>query len=154
MYILYEKNILSIYGGDYVYNTWLLDFRFYTMVKESAQCPRWSGQSNRLCFCKRSAVWWFHTKKRCGNRNTICESASSDVRVRQWTCWSGRIMEYWILSRCILPQTSRILDRHRQTVLYQLGKIEEYTGMSLKSYDDLYLLETCIRLHFGLSISR
>lgn len=53
-----------------------------------------------------------------------------------------------------VAETSRILDRHRQTVLYQLGKIEEYTGMSLKSYDDLYLLETCIRLHFGLSISR
>lgn len=53
-----------------------------------------------------------------------------------------------------VAEASRILDRHRQTVLYQLGKIEEYTGMSLKSYDDLYLLETCIRLHFGLSISR
>lgn len=53
-----------------------------------------------------------------------------------------------------VAETSRVLNKHRQTVLYQLNKIEELTDMSLKNPDDLYLLETCVRLHFGLTYTK
>lgn len=46
-----------------------------------------------------------------------------------------------------IAKTSRILGRHRQTLLYQLQKIEELTGLSLKDPDERFLLEVCMRLH-------
>lgn len=49
-----------------------------------------------------------------------------------------------------IAETAKILDRHRQTIIYRISKIEELTGMSLKNPDDLFLLETAIRLHSGL----
>ncbi|MFR1366047.1 helix-turn-helix domain-containing protein, partial [Lentihominibacter sp.] len=43
------------------------------------------------------------------------------------------------------------LGRHRQSLLYQLDKIEDLTGLSLKNSDELFLLEVCVRLHVDLS---
>lgn len=48
-----------------------------------------------------------------------------------------------------ISETSKLMDRHRQTIVYRISKIEELTGMSLKNPDDLFLLETAIRLHSG-----
>lgn len=45
-----------------------------------------------------------------------------------------------------ISEAARRLDRHRQTLLYQLEKIEDLTGLSLKNNDDLFLLEVCMRL--------
>lgn len=45
-----------------------------------------------------------------------------------------------------ISKTARILNRHRQTLLYQLEKIEDLTGMSLKNNDEVFLLETSMRL--------
>lgn len=59
-------------------------------------------------------------------------------------------LKVYLATRSV-AETSRILEKHRQTVLYQINKIEEITKMSLKEPDDLYLLETCIRLHFGMT---
>lgn len=50
-----------------------------------------------------------------------------------------------------ISETARKLDRHRQTLLYQLEKIEDLTGMSLKNNDDLFLLEVCMRLQVDFS---
>ena len=49
-----------------------------------------------------------------------------------------------------VSETAKLLDRHRQTIVYRISKIEELTGMSLKNPDDLFLLETALRLHSGL----
>lgn len=46
-----------------------------------------------------------------------------------------------------ISEVSRKLDRHRQTLIYQLEKIEDLTGMSLKNHDEIFLLEVCMRLH-------
>jgi len=35
---------------------------------------------------------------------------------------------------------------HRQSLLYQLNKIEELTSLSLKNNNDVFLLEICMRL--------
>lgn len=52
-----------------------------------------------------------------------------------------------------ISETSRRLNRHRQTLLYQLEKIEDLTGMSLKNNDELFLLEVCMRLQMDLTSS-
>lgn len=49
-----------------------------------------------------------------------------------------------------ISETAKIMDRHRQTIIYRISKIEELTGLSLKNPDDLFLLETAVRLHCGL----
>lgn len=49
-----------------------------------------------------------------------------------------------------ISETAKMMDRHRQTVIYRISKIEELTGLSLKNPDDLFLLETAVRLHCGL----
>lgn len=45
-----------------------------------------------------------------------------------------------------ISEVARRLDKHRQTLLYQLQKIEDLTGLSLKNSDELFLLECCMRL--------
>lgn len=50
-----------------------------------------------------------------------------------------------------ISETARKLDRHRQTLLYQLEKIEDLTGLSLKDNDELFLLEVCMRLQMDFS---
>lgn len=45
-----------------------------------------------------------------------------------------------------IAETARKLKRHRQTLLYQLEKIEDLTGISLKNNDEVFLLEVCMRL--------
>lgn len=52
-----------------------------------------------------------------------------------------------------VAQTARKLDRHRQTLLYQLEKIEDLTGMSLKNNDEVFLLEVCMRLQVDFAES-
>lgn len=47
-----------------------------------------------------------------------------------------------------ISKASRLLHLHRQSLLYQLSKIEELTSLSLKSSNDLFLLEICMRLFF------
>lgn len=49
-----------------------------------------------------------------------------------------------------ISEVARKLGRHRQTLLYQLEKIEDLTGLSLKDNDELFLLEVCTRLHMDL----
>ena len=50
-----------------------------------------------------------------------------------------------------ISETARKLSRHRQTLLYQLEKIEDLTGLSLKDNDELFLLEVCMRLQMDFS---
>lgn len=50
-----------------------------------------------------------------------------------------------------ISETARRLNRHRQTLLYQLEKIEDLTGLSLKDNDELFLLEVCMRLQMDFS---
>ena len=50
-----------------------------------------------------------------------------------------------------ISETARKLGKHRQTLIYQLKKIEELTGMSLDNNDELFLLEVCIRLKYTLT---
>ena len=50
-----------------------------------------------------------------------------------------------------ISETARRLSRHRQTLLYQLEKIEDLTGLSLKDNDELFLLEVCLRLQMDFS---
>lgn len=50
-----------------------------------------------------------------------------------------------------ISETARKLNRHRQTLLYQLEKIEDLTGLSLKDNDEMFLLEVCLRLHMDFS---
>ena len=50
-----------------------------------------------------------------------------------------------------ISEAARKLDRHRQTLLYQLEKIEDLTGLSLKDNDELFLLEVCMRLQMDFS---
>lgn len=50
-----------------------------------------------------------------------------------------------------ISETARKLNRHRQTLLYQLEKIEDLTGLSLKNNDELFLLEVCMRLQMDFS---
>ena len=45
-----------------------------------------------------------------------------------------------------ISQTARNLHIHRQSLLYRMEKIEELTGMSLNSHDDLFLLEIFTRI--------
>ncbi len=45
-----------------------------------------------------------------------------------------------------VSQTARILNLHRQSLLYRLRKIEALTELSLVNADDLFLLELSIRL--------
>lgn len=52
-----------------------------------------------------------------------------------------------------ISETARRLNRHRQTLLYQLEKIEDLTGLSLKDNDELFLLEVCMRLQMNFSSS-
>ena len=42
--------------------------------------------------------------------------------------------------------TAREMHLHRQTLLYRLDKIQQLTGCSLSSHEDLFLLEFCLRL--------
>ncbi len=46
-----------------------------------------------------------------------------------------------------VSQAAKELFFHRQTLLYQLNKIGELTNTSFKNHDDMYFLETCIRLY-------
>ena len=48
-----------------------------------------------------------------------------------------------------ISRTSRDLHLHRQSVLYQLNKIEELTSLSFKNNNDVFLLEICMRLYFN-----
>ncbi len=51
-----------------------------------------------------------------------------------------------------VSQTARILNLHRQSLLYRLRKIESLTGLSLIDPDDLFLLDLCIKTwKIGLS---
>ena len=50
-----------------------------------------------------------------------------------------------------ISEVARRLGRHRQTLLYQLQKIEDLTGLSLKNSDELFLLECCMRLQVGFT---
>lgn len=52
-----------------------------------------------------------------------------------------------------ISETARRLNRHRQTLLYQLEKIEDLTGLSLKNNDELFLLEVCMRLQMDFGSS-
>jgi len=47
-----------------------------------------------------------------------------------------------------VSKTSRLLHLHRQSLLYQLNKIEELTYLSFKNNNDVFLLEICMRLFF------
>ena len=49
-----------------------------------------------------------------------------------------------------ISETARKLGKHRQTLIYQLKKIEELTGLSLDNNDELFLLEICMRLKYTL----
>lgn len=51
-----------------------------------------------------------------------------------------------------ISKTARALQMHRQTLLYQLNKIEELTGLSLKNNNELFLLEICMRLYTNFQI--
>lgn len=50
-----------------------------------------------------------------------------------------------------ISEVARRLGRHRQTLLYQLQRIEDLTGLSLKNSDELFLLECCMRLQVGFT---
>jgi len=50
-----------------------------------------------------------------------------------------------------ISETSRILHLHRQSIIYQLNKVEQLTDLSLKNNNDLFLLEICMRLFFDFS---
>lgn len=45
-----------------------------------------------------------------------------------------------------ISETSRITHLHRQSLLYRLEKIETLCSLSLKSHEDLFLLELAIRM--------
>lgn len=45
-----------------------------------------------------------------------------------------------------ISETSRITHLHRQSLLYRLEKIETLCNLSLKSHEDLFLLELAIRM--------
>ena len=53
-------------------------------------------------------------------------------------CW--RPSPFW-------GQTARSLHIHRQSLSYRLEKIEQLTGMSLGSHEDLFLLEVYSRIY-------
>jgi len=44
-----------------------------------------------------------------------------------------------------VSQTARLLNLHRQSLLYRLRKIESLTGLSIVDPDDLFLLDLCIK---------
>lgn len=44
-----------------------------------------------------------------------------------------------------VSQTARLLNLHRQSLLYRLRKIETLTGLSLIDTDDLFLLDLSIK---------
>ena len=46
-----------------------------------------------------------------------------------------------------ISETARLQHLHRQSLLYRLGKIEQLCELSLKNHDDLYLLDTCIKVY-------
>lgn len=46
-----------------------------------------------------------------------------------------------------ISETARLQHLHRQSLLYRLGKIEQLCSVSLKDHDDLYLLDTCIKVY-------
>jgi purine catabolism regulator len=48
-----------------------------------------------------------------------------------------------------ISKTARDLHMHRQTLLYRLSKIEELMDISLENHNEIFLLETCIRLTDG-----
>ena len=48
-----------------------------------------------------------------------------------------------------VSKTAKKLYIHRQSLLYRLSKIEELTGMSLKSSSDLFLLSVYARIFSG-----
>ena len=48
-----------------------------------------------------------------------------------------------------VSKTATKLYIHRQSLLYRLSKIEELTGMSLKSSSDLFLLSVYARIFSG-----
>jgi PucR family transcriptional regulator, purine catabolism regulatory protein len=45
-----------------------------------------------------------------------------------------------------VSQTARLLNLHRQSLLYRLRKIESLTGLSLIDPDDLFLLDLSIKI--------
>lgn len=47
-----------------------------------------------------------------------------------------------------VSQTARVLHLHRQSLLYRLKKIEMITNLSLEDSDDMFLLDTCVRLWY------
>lgn len=57
-------------------------------------------------------------------------------------------LNVYIRNNYNVSQTARSLNIHRQSLLYRLKKIEELTGMSLYSHDDLFVLETYLRMLF------
>ena len=61
-----------------------------------------------------------------------------------------RLMDTLIAYICAnynISQTARSLHIHRQSLSYRLEKIEQLTGMSLGSHEDLFLLEVYSRIY-------
>ncbi len=57
-----------------------------------------------------------------------------------------RTLWVYLQNRTNVTVTARALHLHRQSLLYRLSKIEFLTGRSLADFEDLFLLEFCLRL--------
>ncbi len=57
-----------------------------------------------------------------------------------------RTLWVYLQNRTNVAVTARALHLHRQSLLYRLSKIEFLTGRSLADFEDLFLLEFCLRL--------
>lgn len=60
----------------------------------------------------------------------------------------GTLLEF-VKCNFNISKTARNLHIHRQSLLYRFEKIEELTETSLDNHQDLFLLETCVRILIG-----